>query len=65
MCYGIWYVHRIKPNEKYACFSMKEIWRNLEGLSKYKVLWSYVVRFEFSRPKIYKNKTTPFFLSVK
>ena len=34
---------RIKPNEKYVCISMKEIWRNLDGLSKIKNLWSYVV----------------------
>ena len=31
--------------------SMKEIWRNLHGPSKNKELWSYVVKFEFSRPK--------------
>ena len=32
--------------------SMKEIWRNLDGLPKKKKLWSYVVKFEFSRPKV-------------
>ena len=30
---------------------MKEIWRNLDGPPKNKELWSYVVNFEFSRPK--------------
>ena len=34
---------RIKPKEKYARISMKEIWRNL---------WRYVVSFEFRRPKV-------------
>ena len=29
---------RIKPKEKYVRISMKEVWRNLDGL-----LWSYVV----------------------
>ena len=31
---------------------MKEIWRNLDDLPKNKELWSYVVKFEFSRPKV-------------
>ena len=31
--------------------SMKEIWRNLDGPPKNKELWTYVVNFEFSRPK--------------
>ena len=31
--------------------SMKEISRNIDGAPKYKELWSYVVKFEFSRPK--------------
>ena len=31
---------------------MKEIWHNLDSLSKNKELWSYVVRFEFRRPKV-------------
>ena len=44
--------HRIKPKEKYVCISMKEIWRNLDGPSKNKELWSSVVSFEFSRPKV-------------
>ena len=30
---------------------MKEIWRNLDGSPKNKELGSYVVKFEFSRPK--------------
>ena len=30
---------------------MKEIWRNLDGPPENKELWSYVVKFEFSRPK--------------
>ena len=43
---------RIKPKEKYMRISMKEIWRNLDSPSKNKELWSYVVCFEFSRPKL-------------
>ena len=43
---------RIKPKEKYVRISMKEIWRNLDGPSKNKELWSYVERFEFSRSKV-------------
>ena len=43
---------RIKPKEKYVRISMKEIWRNLDGPPKNKELWSYVVSFEFSRPKV-------------
>ena len=43
---------RIKPKEKYVCISMKEIWCNLDGPSENKELWSYVVKFEFSRSKI-------------
>ena len=31
---------------------MKEVWHNLDGPSKNKELWSYVVSFEFSRPKV-------------
>ena len=31
---------------------MKDIWRNLGGPPKNKELWSYVVSFEFSRPKV-------------
>ena len=42
---------RIKPKEKYVRISMKEIWRNLGGSPKNKELWSYVVKFEFSRLK--------------
>ena len=37
---------RIKPKEKYVRISMKEIWHNLDSLSKNKELWSYVVKFE-------------------
>ena len=43
---------RIKPKVKYVLISMKEIWRNLDGPPKNKALWSYVVSFEFSRPKV-------------
>ena len=46
---------RIKPKEKYvriSLFSMKEICLNLDGLLKNKELWSYIVSFEFSRPKV-------------
>ena len=32
--------------------SMNEIWRNLGGPPKNKEFWSYVVKFEFSRPKV-------------
>ena len=42
---------RIKPKEKYVRISMKEIWHNLDGPSKNKELWSYVVSFEFSDRK--------------
>ena len=31
---------------------MKEIQRNLDGPPKNKESWSYVVKFEFSRPKV-------------
>ena len=43
---------RIKPKEKYVRISMKEIWRNLDGPPKNQELWSYVVKFELSRPKV-------------
>ena len=43
---------RIYPEEKYVRISMKEIWRDLDGPSKNKELWSYVVSFEFSSPKV-------------
>ena len=43
--------HRIKPKRKYVRISMKEIWHNLDGPPKNKELWSYVEKFEFSRPK--------------
>ena len=42
---------RIKPKRNNVLISMKEIWRNLDGQPKNKELWSYVVSFEFSRPK--------------
>ena len=42
---------RIKPKEKYVHISMKEIWCNLDDPPKNEELWSYVVKFEFSRPK--------------
>ena len=40
---------RIKPKETYVRISIKEIWRNLDGPSKNKELWSYN---NFSRPKV-------------
>ena len=43
---------RIKLKENYVCISMKEVWCNLDGMSKNSELWSYVVSFEFSRPKV-------------
>ena len=46
-CYGIWN----DPKEKYVRISMKEIWRKLDGPPKNKELWSYVVKFDFSRSK--------------
>ena len=33
-------------------FQLMEIWRNLDGPPKNKELWSYVVKFEFSRLKV-------------
>ena len=51
---------RIKPKEKYVRISMKEIWRNLDGPPKNKELWSYVVSFEFSRPKVAPKPCTFF-----
>ena len=41
--------------------SMKEIWRNLDGQPKNKELWSYVVKFEFSRPKSGSYKISAIF----
>ena len=32
--------------------SMKEIWRNLDGPSKNKESWSYVLNIQFCRPKV-------------
>ena len=46
------HVGLIKPKEKYVRISMKKIWRNLDGPPKNKELWQYVVKFEFSRPKV-------------
>ena len=46
---------RIKPKQKYVRISMKEVWRNFDGPSKNKELWSYVVSFEFSRSKVAQN----------
>ena len=43
---------RIKPKEKYVYISMKEIWCNLNGPLNNKELWSYIMSFEFSRPKV-------------
>ena len=34
---------RIKPKEKYARISIKEVWRNLDGPSNIKDMWSYLV----------------------
>ena len=51
-CYEIGMSRRIKPKEKYVHISMKKVWHNLDGPSKNKELWSYVVSFEFSRPKV-------------
>ena len=48
---------RIKRKEKYVHISMKEIWRNLDSSRKNKELWSYVVSFEFSRPKSSSDRT--------
>ena len=38
--------------KKYVRIKPKEIWRDLDGPPKNKELWSYVVNFEFSRPKV-------------
>ena len=46
-----------KPKEKYVRISLKEIWRNLDGPPKNKELLSYVVKFEFSRPKSSSDST--------
>ena len=48
---------RIKPKEKYVRISLKDIWRNLDIPPKNKELWSYVVKFEFSRPKGSSERT--------
>ena len=55
---------RIKSTNKYMRISMKEVWRNLDGPSKNKELWSYVVSFEFSRPKVAHEVCTLFSFSV-
>ena len=41
---------RIKPKRNVR-ISINEIWRNLDGPPKNKELWSYIVKFVFSRPK--------------
>ena len=43
---------RIKSKEKYVRITMKEIWHNLDGPPNNRELWSYVVKFEFSRPEV-------------
>ena len=43
--------------KKKVHISMKEIWRNSDGLPKNKELWSYVVKFELSRPKSSSDRT--------
>ena len=43
---------RIKPKRNiHVRISMKEIWRKLDCPTKNKELWSFVVKFECSRPK--------------
>ena len=37
--------------------SMKDFWRNLDDPPKNKELWSYVVKFEFSRLKSSSDRT--------
>ena len=44
---------RINPKEKYVRISMKEIWTVCHKIE----LWSYVVSFEFSRPKSSSDRT--------
>ena len=48
---------RINPKKKYVRISMKEIRRNLDVSPKNIELWSYVVKFEFSRPKSSSGRT--------
>ena len=43
---------RITPKEKYVRISMKEVWRNLDGLPKNKELVKLHSDFEFSRQKV-------------
>ena len=45
--------------------SMKEIWRNLDGLLKNKELWNYIVKYEFSRPKVAQNVFLSLFVIFK
>ena len=54
---GFGKTRRIKPKEKYVSISMNKIWCNLDGLPKNKELWSYEVKFEFSRPKSSSDRT--------
>ena len=50
--------HKINPkSNNYMRISIKEIWRNLDGPLKNKDLWSYVVKFEFRRPKSSSDRT--------
>ena len=37
--------------------SVEQIWLNLDGPPKNKELWSYVVSYEFSRPKSSSDRT--------
>ena len=43
---------RIKPKEIYVRISMKEVWRNLDGLSKNKESVELRSDFELSRSKV-------------
>ena len=50
-------VFNVHIQSNMCAFQMKEIWRNLDGPLKMKELWSYVVKFEFSRPKSSSDRT--------
>ena len=45
---------RIKPKRNMCAFQWRKFWRNLDSRLKNKELWSYELKFEFSRPK--KNR---------
>ena len=47
---------RIKPKRNMCVFRWR-LWRNLDSQPKNKELWSYVVSFEFSRPKGSSDRT--------